>query len=75
MLVERGVKRLLVEGGSKVVTSFLRSQRVDHLSIEIAMRLLGALGVGAIEVARSLANVSIERLGENVIVRGDVVYA
>lgn len=83
VLAERGVKRLLVEGGSKVVTSFLRSRRVDHLSIEIAMRLLGApgtpmlgaLGVGAIEVAPSLANVSIERLGENVIVRGDVVYA
>lgn len=83
ILAERGVKRLLVEGGSKMVTSFLRAKRVDRMSIEIAMRLLGAPGtpmVGALAIeqldaAPSLANVSIERLGENVIVRGDVVYA
>jgi diaminohydroxyphosphoribosylaminopyrimidine deaminase/5-amino-6-(5-phosphoribosylamino)uracil reductase len=82
VLAERGVTRLLVEGGSKVVTSFLRARRVDHLSIEIAMRLLGApgtsmlgaLGIGAIDAAPSLTNVSVERLGQNVLVRGDVVY-
>lgn len=83
ILAERGVKRLLVEGGSKIVTSFLRAKRVDRMSIEIAMRLLGAPGtpmVGALAIADldaapTLANVSVERLGENVIVRGDVVYA
>ena len=75
-------KRLLVEGGSKVVTSFLKARRVDRMSVEIAMRLLGAPGtpmlgalmVGDLGQAPSLANVSVERLGENVIVRGDVVY-
>jgi riboflavin-specific deaminase-like protein len=83
LLAARGVERLLVEGGAKVVTSFLRARCVDRLSIEIAMRLLGApgtamlgaLGVGALEQAPSLANVSVERLGDNVLVRGDVVYA
>jgi 5-amino-6-(5-phosphoribosylamino)uracil reductase/diaminohydroxyphosphoribosylaminopyrimidine deaminase/5-amino-6-(5-phosphoribosylamino)uracil reductase len=83
VLAERGVERLLVEGGSKVLTSFLRARRVDHLSIEITMRLLGApgtamlgaLGVGALEQAPSLTNVSVTRLGDNVLVRGDVVYA
>jgi 5-amino-6-(5-phosphoribosylamino)uracil reductase/diaminohydroxyphosphoribosylaminopyrimidine deaminase/5-amino-6-(5-phosphoribosylamino)uracil reductase len=82
ILAQRGVRTLLVEGGSKVVTSFLGAKRVDRLCVEIAMRLLGAPGtpmVGAIEVgafaeAPSLANVSVERLGENVLVRGDVVY-
>ncbi len=82
ILAERGVERLLVEGGSKVVTSFLRAKRVDRLCIEIAMRLLGAPGtpmVGALDVAAlaqapRLANVVVERLGENVLVRGDVVY-
>jgi riboflavin-specific deaminase-like protein len=83
LLAARGVERLLVEGGSKVVTSFLRAKRVDRMCIEIAMRLLGApgtpmlgaLSVGNLEQAPTLANVSVERLGENVIVRGDVVYA
>lgn len=83
VLAARGVERLLVEGGAKVVTSFLRARRVDRLSIEITMRLLGApgtamlgsLGVGALEHAPSLTNVSVERLGDNVLVRGDVVYA
>ena len=82
VLSARGVERLLVEGGSKVVTSFLRARRVDRLSIEIAMQLLGApgtpmlgsLGVGALEQAPSLTNVSVERLGDHVLVRGDVVY-
>lgn len=83
VLAARGVKRLLVEGGSKVVTSFLKARRVDRMSVEIAMRLLGApgtpmlgaLGVVALGDGPSLANVSVERLGDNVIVRGDVVYA
>jgi 5-amino-6-(5-phosphoribosylamino)uracil reductase/diaminohydroxyphosphoribosylaminopyrimidine deaminase/5-amino-6-(5-phosphoribosylamino)uracil reductase len=82
VLAERGVERLLVEGGSKVVTSFLRARRVDRLCVEIAMTLLGApgtpmlgsLGIGALGEAPTLANVSVERLGTNVIVRGDVVY-
>lgn len=82
ILAERGVRSLLVEGGSKVVTSFLRARRVDRMCIEIAMRLLGAPGtpmLGALDVsalaqAPALANVSVERLGDNVLVRGDVVY-
>jgi riboflavin-specific deaminase-like protein len=83
LLAARGVERLLVEGGSKVVTSFLRARRVDRMCIEISMRLLGApgtsmlgaLAVGSLEQAPTLANVSVERLGENVLVQGDVVYA
>lgn len=83
LLAARGVERLLVEGGPKVVTSFLRARRVDRMCIEISMRLLGApgtsmlgaLAVGSLEQAPTLANVSIERLGENVLVQGDVVYA
>lgn len=83
VLAERGVKRLLVEGGSEVVTSFLNERRVDRLSVEIGMCLLGAPGtpmLGALGVrsrgeAPRLANVSVERLGDNVIVQGDVVYA
>jgi riboflavin biosynthesis pyrimidine reductase len=79
----RGVKRLLVEGGPKIVTSFLRAKRVDRMSVEIAMTmlgapgtpLLGALGVDCTLSAPRLTNIEVERLGDNLIVHGDVTYA
>lgn len=82
VLAARGVRRLLVEGGGRVVTSFLRARLVDRLHVEIAMRILGAkgtptvgvLGVGALGETPALANVSIERCGDNLLVRGDVVH-
>lgn len=82
VLAERRIERLLVEGGSKVVTSFLQARCVDRMSVEIAMcmlgapgtPMLGALGVGEPGQAPRLANVAVARLGDNVIVQGDVVY-
>jgi riboflavin-specific deaminase-like protein len=81
-LAERGVRRLLVEGGARVLTSFFRARLVHRVEIEIAMRLLGApgtpslglLGVTGIAEAPSLVNVSVERLGESVLLSGDVVF-
>lgn len=83
ILAERGVQRLLVEGGGKVVTSFLSAHAVDAMSVEISVRMLGApgtpmlgpLGIDTIGEAPALANVVVERLGSNVLVRGDVVHA
>lgn len=76
VLAERGVKRLLVEGGARVVTSFLRSRLVDRMHVEIAMTLLGAEATPTALMLHGqmprLANVSIERCGEHVLVRGDV---
>jgi 3,4-dihydroxy 2-butanone 4-phosphate synthase/GTP cyclohydrolase II len=39
----RGVRRLMVEGGSRVIRSFLRERLVDTLVLTIAPRLLGGL--------------------------------
>jgi len=82
ILAKRGIRRLLVEGGARVVTSFLRARRVDKMRVEIATRLLGdpgtptlgPLGVTTVGEAPSLANVTVERLGANVLVCGDVVH-
>ena len=75
-LAERGVKRLLVEGGARVITSFLRARLVDRMHVEIAMTLLGAEATPTALALHGqmprLANVSIERCGEHVLVRGDV---
>lgn len=82
VLAARGVKRLLVEGGAKVLTSFLRAGLAQRAEIEIAPVWLGApatpglceLGVSQLGQALRLERVEVTRLGENVLVRGDVVY-
>lgn len=82
-LHRRGVRRLLVEGGARVLTSFFRARAVDRVNVEIASVFVGADGVGALgtlaidglRAAPTLANVQVERLGRNVMMRGDVVHA
>jgi 5-amino-6-(5-phosphoribosylamino)uracil reductase/diaminohydroxyphosphoribosylaminopyrimidine deaminase/5-amino-6-(5-phosphoribosylamino)uracil reductase len=79
-LGERGVATLLVEGGSRVLTSFFRARRVHRIEVEISMLVLGApgtatlgvLGVETLEHAPTLTNVTVDRLGSSVLVRGDV---
>ncbi len=39
-LGERGVRSVMVEGGSRVIESFLRERLVDHIVVTIAMRYL-----------------------------------
>lgn len=81
-LAARGVKRLLVEGGAKVLTSFLRAGLAQRAEIEIAPLWLGApatpglceLGVGQLGDALRLERVDVGRLGQNVLLRGDIVY-
>jgi 5-amino-6-(5-phosphoribosylamino)uracil reductase/diaminohydroxyphosphoribosylaminopyrimidine deaminase/5-amino-6-(5-phosphoribosylamino)uracil reductase len=81
-LAARGVRRLLVEGGAKVLTSFLQAGLADRAEIEIAPLWLGApatpglceLGVGQLGQALRLEGVEVTRLGQNVLVRGDIVY-
>ena len=43
LLGQKGVKSLMVEGGSQVITSFIESRLVDKLIITIAPRLVGGL--------------------------------
>ena len=45
LLHERGLRRLMVEGGARVITSFIRAQLVDLFIITIAPKLVGGLQV------------------------------
>jgi riboflavin-specific deaminase-like protein len=82
VLAEWGVERLLVEGGSRVLSSFLRERLADEATIEICPRWFGASGLPAVgdigvpsaEGAPWLDDVRVERAGANVVVRGRVVY-
>jgi 3,4-dihydroxy 2-butanone 4-phosphate synthase/GTP cyclohydrolase II len=49
-LAATGIKRLMVEGGAKVLTSFLRARIGDYAVVTVAPRLLGGLAaVGRLE--------------------------
>lgn len=75
LLAARGVERLLVEGGSRVLTSFFRGGFVDRLEVEVAATLLGDPGtpfVGLLEAPPRLTNIAIEPLGTSVLIRADV---
>ena len=81
-LAARGVERLLVEGGAKVLTSFLQARLAKRAQIEIAPLWLGVpatssvceLGVSQLGQALRLERVEVARLGQNVLVQGDVAY-
>jgi 3,4-dihydroxy 2-butanone 4-phosphate synthase/GTP cyclohydrolase II len=47
ILYARGIRRLMVEGGARVITSFIRERLVDLFIITIAPKLVGGLQVMA----------------------------
>ena len=78
-LADLGVKRLMVEGGAGVISSFLREGLVDQLIITIAPVFMGGLRpfdelqnqkFGLDAVAPRLRQVEYERFGEDLIVWG-----
>ena len=76
-LEKRGLRSLLVEGGSAVITSVLRAGICDELVVCIAPRVLGSgiesvgdLGISRLSEALAIGDTSIERMGEDIVFRG-----
>lgn len=68
----RGIRSLMVEGGAKVITSFIRAKLADLLVVTIAPTLIGGLRVmhamSAVPLSRlNLAQVHYERLDDDMI--------
>lgn len=75
-LAAAGAASLMVEGGSKVITSFLASGLVDRVMITIAPRYLGGLTAVEPHNGRSFAelhNVQYEQVGDDLVLLADVV--
>jgi 3,4-dihydroxy 2-butanone 4-phosphate synthase/GTP cyclohydrolase II len=75
----RGVRTLLVEGGARVITSFLRSGSVDRLIVSLAPTIIGAgtaavgdLGVTRMMQAVRLPDASVHRVGPDLVVAGSL---
>jgi 2,5-diamino-6-(ribosylamino)-4(3H)-pyrimidinone 5'-phosphate reductase len=81
-LSQRGVKRLLVEGGSTVIWSFLRQRLADELKVFVASAILGGHatptltggpGVHSMTEAFRLKLEKAERLGDGILLEYAVV--
>jgi diaminohydroxyphosphoribosylaminopyrimidine deaminase/5-amino-6-(5-phosphoribosylamino)uracil reductase len=80
-LGQRQIVTLMVEGGHKVATSFLRAQEVDRVVFFVAPILIGAgldavgdLKVNTLLDALKLDEVSVEHIGADIMITGYPVY-
>jgi 5-amino-6-(5-phosphoribosylamino)uracil reductase/diaminohydroxyphosphoribosylaminopyrimidine deaminase/5-amino-6-(5-phosphoribosylamino)uracil reductase len=82
VLGERGVRRVLVEGGATVITAFLLARLATRAEVEVSPVLLGApatpalreLGIERLGTALRLDRLEVQRLGPSVLLCGDIVY-
>jgi riboflavin-specific deaminase-like protein len=80
LILDRGIKSLMVEGGATVISAFLRARLVDAVVMTIAPVFLG--GYKAIndlvtttpDVRLHIDPLFTERLGNDLIVWGDIQY-
>jgi diaminohydroxyphosphoribosylaminopyrimidine deaminase / 5-amino-6-(5-phosphoribosylamino)uracil reductase len=75
-LYDRGVRRVLLEGGPELAAAFLRADLVDEAVVHLAPALLGAgpslvgeLGIGTVADALRLSVVDVTLLGGDVAIR------
>jgi 3,4-dihydroxy 2-butanone 4-phosphate synthase/GTP cyclohydrolase II len=79
VLREMGIKSLLVEGGARVITSFLAHKVVDRMIVSVASRILGHgteavgdLGITRIGNGVVLTNRTVHLAGEDLLIAADV---
>jgi 3,4-dihydroxy 2-butanone 4-phosphate synthase/GTP cyclohydrolase II len=76
-LSRRGVLHVLVEGGARILTSFLESKLVDYVVVTLSPRFVG--GVRPLESRELSPSPSLvpwrsERVGEDLVVAGGLVF-
>ncbi|MCP4584273.1 MAG: bifunctional diaminohydroxyphosphoribosylaminopyrimidine deaminase/5-amino-6-(5-phosphoribosylamino)uracil reductase RibD [candidate division Zixibacteria bacterium] len=78
-LAKRGITSLLIEGGSGVITSFIKQNLVDRMIIVSAPIIIGdgISGVGdlktkTIDKARRLINIEQRKIGPDCLIMGDL---
>jgi len=70
-----GINSLMVEGGAQIISSFLASRLVDQIVLTIAPLMVGGLrvmeGRPPLKGFPRLRHLSYQRLGEDLVLRGD----
>jgi len=74
ILYKKGIKKILVEGGNRVITSFIKAGLADKVVTITSPRILGRgiesvgdVGIGSIKGALKLRLKNIRRLGKDII--------
>jgi len=77
-----GIRCLLVEGGSRIITSALRGQLADRVVVAVAPILLGKgtdalgdLGASLVQDGLRLLNRTVHQLGPDLLIAGDLDWA
>lgn len=80
-LYQLGICHIMVEAGSKLVTSLISKKLADEIIFFIAPKILGKgipwirdLGIKKIENAYKLKGVEVQSFDEDIMIRGTVVY-
>lgn len=74
-LAKRGVSHLLVEGGARILTSFLKARLVDYVVITVAPQFVGGVPVlceNELSPFPRLGSWQSERIGEDLVVAGEL---
>lgn len=76
-LGKRNISSLLVEGGSKIFTSFLKEKLADNLMLFVSPKILGSgipvfgdLEIKKISDSIKLKKMSFEKIGEDILIQG-----
>lgn len=82
LLATRGITSVMLEGGSRLITSMLTAQLIDRVAITIAPKLLGAgvavfgdIGINSMAQALPLHNPVYTPCGTDIWIEAEVRYA
>ncbi len=82
-LFARGIRSILLEGGPTLATAFLEAGLVDQIALFLAPKLLldsqapllmGSRRTGSLDRGPTIAGMSVEMVGQDVLVTGTVEY-
>jgi riboflavin biosynthesis pyrimidine reductase len=82
LLAQRGITSVMLEGGSRLITSMLTAQLIDRVAITVAPKLLGAgvavlgdIGINSMAHALQLHNPVYTPCGADIWIEAEVRYA
>jgi GTP cyclohydrolase II len=77
-LLTRGVRHVLVEGGARILKSFLEERLADYVVVTVSPRFvvgLRALGSNELRPYPRLSSWRSERLGDDIVIAGEIVWS